>query len=44
MYIYNKVMTQLMICSSCKKHYDSMYNEKQEVIIKHVMIVGAREG
>ena len=32
-----------MICSSCKKHYDSVQNEKAKLIIKHVMIVGMLE-
>ena len=36
--IYNKIMTQLMICSSCNKHYDSVINEKPK-LIKHVLIV-----
>ena len=43
MYIYNKVMTQAIICSICKKHYDSFHNEKPKVIIKPAKIVKRRE-
>ena len=34
-----EIMTLPMVCSSCKKHYDSVYNETPKIIIKHVMIV-----
>ena len=36
-------MTQLVICSSCNKHYDSVMNEKPNAVIKHVMTVGMLE-
>ena len=29
-----------MICSNCNKHYDAIHNEKTELIIKRVIIVG----
>ena len=35
-------MTQAMVCSGCQKYYGSQYNKKQNVIIKHVMIVETR--
>ena len=37
-------MAQLMICSNCKKHYDSVQNEKKpKRVIKHATIVGMLE-
>ena len=34
-FIYNdKIMTQLTICSSCNKHYDSVINEKNKTYYK----------
>ena len=36
-------MAQTIIRSSCKRHYDAVYNEKPQVTIKHVMIVEIRE-
>ena len=42
MYIYNTILAQLMICSSCKKHYDAIQN-KPKLIIKHIIIVGMLE-
>ena len=36
-------MTQPTICSGCKKHCDSVYNEKNKNIIKRVMIVKKRK-
>ena len=32
--IYNKIITQAMICSGCKKHYDSQYNTKTNCYYK----------
>ena len=42
-YIHDKIMTQLMICSSFNTHYDSVLNEKPKPIMKHVMFVGMLE-
>ena len=32
-------MTQPTICSGCKKHCDSDYNEKTQIVTKRVSIV-----